>query len=96
MIEKYLVRMDLMTLAMKYDVDSQEIQLGGNFKFRQNMEAVAKEGFNRPRFKTVATQKNKIRLIFKRNNREFDLAIQMLREYGYMIEKVNTLGTIMR
>ena len=96
MQEKYLINVGRETVGLKYDRRLSKLVLGGNGRFRRTMRSILTEyvGTHVPREKEV--QRNKIRYELTVKIGRVEQALEELRDHGFVLKQVRTLGRIMR
>ena len=98
MIEKYVLMLpDETVFAIKFVWEKREVTIGGKAKLYNLIEELIKDYFecNVPEIKF--SQVNKCRYVLKNiTNDRFLKAKRNLEKANFVVEKVNSLGTIMR
>jgi len=97
MIEKRVVYIDDIPIALKYDHGHSAITVGGSARLRMMIENVVTDYFEvdpLPRIRW--TQKNKIRFVFKGSAKTFDAGLRRLRQTGVTVAIVRAHYNIMR
>jgi len=97
MIEKYLVKQDEETIVVKYNVDTNEITIGGYKVFMHLIESILVDVFsqNLDDVHNIHSQSNKVAYKFKIEKRsEIRRQLEYIDEQ-YILEKVDKTGRIM-
>lgn len=95
MREKYLLRFDNEAVGIRYDLEAEEIMIGGAIRLRQDMEMFIEEYFDSEAPSPVFIQGRKARYDFPLPKRKFDAGLKRLKDNG-LIERVESLGRIIR
>jgi hypothetical protein len=94
--EKYFVIIGEQVVCLKYNLRTGEMTVGGSIRFREAMERIL-TGYivgHVPRVKF--TQSNKIRFVFTLSRKRYDKALSDLREEGFVVERTQSHGRLMR
>lgn len=95
MKEKYLIRLENEAIALRYDLITGELMIGGAYRLRQDIEAFIEEYFGAVVPHPTFPQQRKVRYNLKVAKRAFDAGLKRLKESG-LIQKVENLGRIAR
>jgi len=97
MIEKRVIYIDDMPIALKYDHKYLQITIGGSARIRETLERIVLDYFEKPEVPKIKwTQPNKMRFILKGSTLEFDNALKRLRQDGINPVVVRAHYNIMR
>ena len=96
MWEKYIVVINDVRLALKFNGNSKILILGGNFKFKRIMQAILEEYFGKKSFLLKQLGYNKIKYECKLTDDKFGDGLNKLRLHHFVVEQVKNHGELMR
>lgn len=96
MVDKYLIKLDNVTIGFKYNHKKGIAVLGGHKDFRLQCIDMLKRAFKQSRYKTVNyLTRNIIRFTFRtRDSSRIDEGITWMMKNGYIVETVKRLEFI--
>lgn len=93
---KYVVKVDQITIALKYDPEYKEGVVGGMSKYVETMSEILNNYFEAPKMGPSFVQKNKCRFAFSCSFDKFREGIQLMKLHSIYVEPATNLQTIMR
>lgn len=95
MILKYQIAVEDVILALRYDYEKNRGSLGGRSCFIDTMKGIIEKAFKKNgTMKRV--QANKYRILFRSTQDDLELALAWMRQNGFIVEQVKSLGNIDR
>ncbi len=93
---KYIISVDEITIALKYNLESKELVIGGFAKFNDFIETVISEYFKLEVPTANFVQSNKLRYSLQCDQKLFSDGKKLLMEHGIHITVTTSLHSIMR
>ena len=94
--EKYIIRIETDSLALKFDLLKQQGTIGGLSRLSETMVRFVTNYFHVPYKGPNFIQQNKCRFIFRCPYQRFLDGLKMMREHSIFLESTTNLQNIMR